>query len=256
MPLSSSIRLRPLLLIANLCAPVAMVATRFAVPWVVVAAGVAHALLIYAIVVPHCGWLGPVITRFEPCGRQVWLTIDDGPVGLESAQLADSLQRLGVPVTFFCKGSLLDQHSPQARGVIQAGHTLANHTYNHPAAHFWWLPPRILRRELDACDQALLRVGVGVRRWFRAPVGLKHALLHRELAARGMRLIGWSVRGRDGIVCDPDAVVRRVVAQVHPGAIIVLHEGHTKSSEGILRVVGELQRLGYTFVIPRDDQLI
>ncbi len=220
------------------------------------AAAVAHACLIYAIVAPGCAWLGPVVTRFRPRGKEVWLTIDDGPAGTETGHLARELQKRGVRATFFVKGNRLEAQPQQAVELHAAGHTLANHTQTHPASMFWWLRPATLRNELDACNAALLAAGVGVQRWFRAPVGLKHVFLHRELACRGMRLIGWNVRGCDGVVCDPEAVVRRVLRQVRPGAIVVLHEGKKRSVEGILRVIEELQQLGYAFVIPNDEELI
>ncbi len=244
------------LLAANLAAPFAVVATGLESWSVIVAAAVLHAALIYALTAPGCEWLGPVVTRFRTTAKEVWLTIDDGPIGAESERLADELARRGVRATFFVKGSNLDAHQEHAAKCEAVGHTLANHTQTHPSLHFWWLLPSKLRRELDGCDAALARAGVTVRRWFRSPVGLKHPLLHRELAARGLRLIAWNVRGRDGVTDDPEAVTRRVLRQVRPGAIVVLHEGRPRSVEGVLRVITALQQLGYSFVIPTDEQLI
>jgi Predicted xylanase/chitin deacetylase len=64
-----------------------------------------HALLLYPTLRPNVQWLGPVITAFEPEGRQVWLTIDDGPCD-DTARLLDELDSRGVRATFFVKGSL------------------------------------------------------------------------------------------------------------------------------------------------------
>lgn len=244
------------LLLGNLLAPVALFVSGFRVPWILGVAAVVHGLLIYAIVAPQCAWLGPVVTRFRAQGREVWLTIDDGPSGQESSQLAQELQSRGVRATFFLKGHVLSGQPQHAAQLHACGHTLANHTHTHPASTFWWLWPTTLRRELDACNEALESVGVTACRWFRAPVGLKHVFLHRELAVRGMRLIAWNVRGLDGVRCDPEAVVRRVLKKVAPGSIVVLHEGRARSMEGILRVIEELQERGYAFVIPSDEQLI
>jgi peptidoglycan/xylan/chitin deacetylase (PgdA/CDA1 family) len=215
----------------------------------------AHAAFAYAIVSPQCGWFGPVVTRFTPRGREVWLTIDDGPVAGASEFLAEEMQRRGVRATFFVKGSNLLAHPAAARRVIAAGHTLANHTQTHPAGIFWWLSPARLRREIDGCNAALRDAGVAANRWFRSPVGLKHAMLHPALGVRGMRLVAWSVRGRDGIECDPSAVAERVAQRVHPGAILLLHEGRPRSNEAILRMIDELQQRGYDFIIPDDEQL-
>jgi peptidoglycan/xylan/chitin deacetylase (PgdA/CDA1 family) len=247
--------IRKLLLGANLAAPVGLLATRFQSPGLIAAALVAHGAFAYAIVRPQCGWFGPVVTRFAARGREVWLTIDDGPAAGESETLAEELRRRGVRATFFVKGCNLLAQTASAHRVLAAGHTLANHTQTHPAGLFWWLRPARLRREIDACNAALRETGVAVTRWFRSPVGLKHARLHPALEARDMRLIAWSVRGGDGIDCEPERVALRVVERAHPGAILLLHEGRPRSNEAILRVIDALQERGFSFVIPEDEQL-
>ena len=246
--------IRKCLLGANLAAPVALVATRFQQPLVIAGAVLAHGAFTCAIMRPQCGWFGPVVTRFTPRGRDVWLTIDDGPAA-ESGALAEEMQRRGVRATFFVKGCNLLAQTAIARRVLAAGHTLANHTQTHPAGHFWWLRPARLRREIDACNGALHAAGVAVTRWFRSPVGLKHARLHPALRARDMRLIAWNVRGLDGMKCDPELVARRVAERAQPGAIVLLHEGRPRSNEAILRDIDELQQRGFSFVIPDDEQL-
>jgi peptidoglycan/xylan/chitin deacetylase (PgdA/CDA1 family) len=248
--------IRPVLIVANYSSPVALIATRFQYPWLIAAALCVHACFFYAIVAPACWWLGPVVTRFRPRGKQVWLTIDDGPAGDASARLAEALEQRGARATFFVKGKRVAREPGLARILVAAGHTLANHTQTHPAPIFWALWPGALRVEIDACNAALHDAGVDSAQWFRSPVGLKHVLLQPTLVRRGMRLIAWSVRGRDGVNCDPDSVARRVGEKVAPGAIILLHEGQSRSNEAILRVVDELHERGFSFVIPDDEQLI
>ena len=244
------------LLSANVAASAALIVTGFRSPWMMGGAAILHSCLFYAIVGPLCPWLAPVVTRFRTGAREVWLTIDDGPAGPETELLADEMQRRGVRATFFVEGQRLENQPQIAERLQHCGHTLANHTYTHPAHIFWCLLPSALRHQIDDCNAALAASGANGPRWFRAPFGLKHVLLAPELARRGMRLIGWSVRGHDGIASDPDAVARRVISRVKPGAIVLLHEGKPRSAEGILRVIDELHQLGYSFVIPTDEQLI
>jgi peptidoglycan/xylan/chitin deacetylase (PgdA/CDA1 family) len=244
------------LLGANLAAPPALFATGFQNPWIIGAATLAHAAFASAIVRPGCGWFGPVVTRFRPNGNDVWLTIDDGPAGAATDELSMELSRRNVRATFFVKGRNLAAQPAIARRLMDAGHTLANHTDTHPSASFWRLRPSRLRAEIDACNTVLRNAGVPETRWFRAPVGLKHTRLHPILTQRGMRLIAWSIRSGDGISCDPQAVARRVASRAKPGSIILLHERRPRSNEAILRVVDELQRQKYGFTIPADGVLM
>lgn len=241
---------------ANYGAPVVLLATQFRYPWLIAAALGIHACFFYAVVAPSCGWFGPVATRFRPQGSEVWLTIDDGPAGEASLRLADEMTRRGVRATFFVKGENLARAPEIGRALVAAGHTLANHTQTHPAQWFWLLRPTRLRAEIDDCNDALHWAGVAVRRWFRSPVGLKNVFLQPALLQRGMRFVGWSVRGGDGVKCDPEAVARKVGQEVSPGAIVLLHEGRARSNEAILRAIDELLARGYRFVIPGDERLV
>jgi len=247
--------LRPCLLSGNFAAACATVATRFQEPWLFAPAALFHGAFICAVVHPQCGWFGPVVTCFETRARELWVTIDDGPVGDDSLRLGDELAERGVRATFFVKGENLGRWPHVAARWIAAGHTLANHTHTHPSRTFAWLTRRRLSTEIGACDAALQDAGVTVRRWFRAPVGLKNVRLHPELAAREMRLIGWNVRSGDGVRRETAAIVDRVLARAAPGAIILMHEGRPRSVEAILRTVDELRARGFAFIVPVDEQL-
>ncbi len=248
--------IRPFLLTANYSMPFVLLATQFSVPWVVTMALVVHACFFYAVVAPSCGWMVKVVTRFRTQGREVWLTIDDGPDGEASLRLSREMAERGVRATFFVKGENLEKRPEIADALVAAGHSLANHTQTHPAHSFWALRTKSLTREIESCNEALDRAGISVRRWFRSPVGLKNVFLEPILRRFGMRFVGWSIRGGDGVTCDPGAVSKRVAEQAVPGAIILLHEGRARSNEAILRVVDELRSQGYSFVIPGDEQLV
>jgi peptidoglycan-N-acetylglucosamine deacetylase len=246
---------RPCLLGGNLAAAAGVLATRFQEPWVIGGAALAHTAFACAVMRPQCDWFGPVVTRFESAERDVWLTIDDGPAGDDSLRLGDELAERGVRATFFVIGEKLARFPKIASRWMVAGHTLANHTQTHPAHIFPWLSRRRLQAEIDRCRAILSDSGVGDTRWFRAPVGLKSTCLHPELAARGLRLIAWNVRGCDGARTEPEMVVRRVAAAARPGAIVLLHEDRPRSVETILHTVDALRERGFAFTIPADEAL-
>jgi len=208
-----------------------------------------HALLLYATLRPNVQWLGPVITHFETSRHEIWLTLDDGPTD-DTPAILDMLAARGVRATFFVKGTLAGAHPDHLSAIEAGGHTIGNHSYSHPSAFFWCLPPADIAAQIDRCNAI-----IGAARWFRAPVGMKNPAVHPALLQRGMGLIGWSVRGFDTVTADPERVTARIVPRIAPGAIIVMHQGRPHSVACITRVVDELQRAGYAFVIPADDRL-
>jgi peptidoglycan/xylan/chitin deacetylase (PgdA/CDA1 family) len=206
-----------------------------------------HALLLLPTLQANSQWLGPVITHFETDAPEVWLTIDDGPAS-DMPALLEMLAKTNTKVTFFLKG---ERATPAAtRAITAAGHAMGNHSYSHPSATFWCLPPSWIAHEIDECNAML-----GTQRYFRAPVGMKNPAVHPLLAKRGMMLIGWTARGFDSVGTDPDRVAARILPRVRAGAIIVMHQGRPHSLPCIERVINDLRGAGYAFVIPAEERL-
>lgn len=213
-----------------------------------------HALILYPSLRGNAGWLGPVVTRFATERPEVWLTIDDGPAD-DTEELLDLLERRGIRATFFVKGALVARDRDRALRIVERGHTIGNHTHTHPAGSFWCALPGRVARELDDCNAAIAAVAGAPARWFRAPAGMKSPAVHPALARRGMRLIGWTARGYDAVLTDGARIVGRVVRNLRPGAIILLHQGQPHSLRTIERVIDAVEARGYAFVVPEDSRL-
>lgn len=204
-------------------------------------------LLMTPVFRPNVQWFGPVITHFETSANEVWLTIDDGPTGDTDAVL-DMLDSHRVRATFFVKGMLV---TPAIIERIQArGHTIGNHSQTHPAGTFWCLPPAAIAREIDGCAAVIPPTPL-----FRAPVGTKNPFVHPLLAARGMMLVAFSARAFDAVLRSPRLIAAAIARQLHPGAIVVLHQGRPWSIESIARTIERAVAAGYSFVVPEAGRL-
>lgn len=213
-----------------------------------------HALLLYPTLRPNVQWLGPVVTRFEPDGKEVWLTIDDGPTE-DTPAVLDLFDARGVKATFFVKGILAARHQDMIREILRRGHTIGNHSNTHPSSTFWCLPPAQIREQIERCNDTLTGITGTPPRLFRAPVGFKNPAVHPALRRLGMTLVGWSARAFDTKTNDPERVVRRILPDLSPGAIILLHQGHQVSLQNLDRVIAEIHQRGYRFVIPPFERL-
>jgi len=213
-----------------------------------------HALIVYPTLRPNVQWLGPVITRFTSDRKEVWLTIDDGPTE-DTRAVLDLFDAHGVKATFFVKGMLAEREPETIREILARGHSVANHSQTHPAGTFWCSLPGRIALEIDDCNRALAKLTGQTPRWFRAPVGMKNPAVHPTLRKRDMRLIGWTARGFDAVIGDADQILARILPELRPGAIIVLHQGREHSLRVLERVILAIRERGYAFVIPSDEQL-
>lgn len=183
-------------------------------------------LVLYHVFVPSAQGLCRVFTRFETERPAVWLTIDDGPDARDTPQILDLLDRHGARATFFVVGERAAREPALTAEIERRGHEVAHHTQTHPAASFWCASPWRVARELDATLRVLKEAAIEPR-WFRAPVGIKNLWLSRALARRRLHCVGWNVRSFDAGSSDPQAVATRVMSQVQPGSIVLMHEGPT-----------------------------
>jgi peptidoglycan/xylan/chitin deacetylase (PgdA/CDA1 family) len=222
---------------------------------------ISHLLILYPTLVPQSQWWGPVLRWFDTSGKEVWITIDDGPTSVHTETILDLLDRYQAHATFFVIGTRAKKYPELIEKILERGHQIANHTFTHPSSSFWRALPATIFAEIDGCDDIIARERQASRTYFRAPAGLKNFFVHRVLRRRGMLLIGWSARGFDTGKRHPDQVAKRILKQVRPGAIVLLHEGHqTKNDPGynpacIEQTLRGLAELGYEFVIPRTMQL-
>jgi peptidoglycan/xylan/chitin deacetylase (PgdA/CDA1 family) len=61
-------------------------------------------------------------------------------------------------------------------------------------------------------------------RLYRPAVGQTNPRIARVARELGLTIVGWSVRGRDGVRTDAARVVKRVVPRLRDGAIVLLHD--------------------------------
>ena len=220
-----------------------------------------HVLLLYPTLVPNCQWFGPVMRSFETSEPEIWLTIDDGPSPAHTTALLDLLDRFQARATFFLIGKNAEQYPHLVTEILSRGHAIANHTYSHPSRSFWIAGPRRIAAEIDLCAELLRTAPDRPARFFRAPAGLKNLFVHPGLDRRGLSLIGWTVRGLDTIRRDPAKVAKRIVQNIRPGAIVLLHEGQRAEKnpqfnpQCLELTLSGLAEKGYRCVIPRPDQL-
>ena len=222
---------------------------------------VSHVLILYSTLAPNCQWLGPVMRSFATNDRELWLTIDDGPSPAHTVAILDLLDRFNARATFFVIGRHAEKYPHLITEILARGHAIANHTYTHPIASFWAAGPARISAEIDRCAEHLRSGPDRPGKFFRAPVGLKNLFVHPELARRDLALIGWSVRGLDTVRRDAAQVAAKIVEQIKPGAIVVLHEGHRVETDPEFNLrcleatLNTLLERGYRCVIPRPEQL-
>ncbi|MBB5870828.1 peptidoglycan/xylan/chitin deacetylase (PgdA/CDA1 family) [Allocatelliglobosispora scoriae] len=165
----------------------------------------------------------PVISRTGSTG--VALTFDDGPQGGWTPRILDELKARGVKATFCVIGSQVSAHADLIRRIVNEGHTLCNHSWNHEFALGKWSDAAI-KTNLLKTDNAIHAVVPGVPiPYFRQPGGNWTAAVSRVAKSLGKKSLGWSVDPWDWNKPGTSAIVKRVVNNTRSGSIVLLHDG-------------------------------
>jgi peptidoglycan-N-acetylglucosamine deacetylase len=217
-----------------------------------------HLLLAAVTLVPSLQGFGPVLTKFWATGKTAWLTIDDGPDPGTTPQVLALLDKYGARATFFLIGAKAARYPELTRKILEAGHTIGNHTQTHPRFSFWRFGPRALAREIDEFEATICSIGVAAPIWFRAPAGFKNPFLHPILAARGLQLVGWSARAFDTQTDDSNRIVERIKRSIASGAIILFHEGHQPAVclNALEQLLQELTAEQFRLILPQPRMLL
>jgi peptidoglycan-N-acetylglucosamine deacetylase len=204
-----------------------------------------------------------VSAQFRPSSPQpkveqaVALTFDDGPSPTDTPRILRVLKRFHVHATFFTIGYLAAAYPNLVSLEVHEGMTVGNHSYNHPQVPpFGELPQRLMRDEIELGAKSLAAGGVQPH-LFRPPGGSYSPALVGTAKALGERIVLWSVDPSDWSPGVTGAqVASRVLAAVHPGSIVVLHDGggdRTATVKALPAIIKGIRKRGLHLVALADD---
>ena len=174
--------------------------------------------------------------------KTVYLTFDDGPIPEVTEWVLDTLDRYGVKATFFCVGDNVRKHPDIFKMVVERGHSVGNHTFNHLRS--WGTSAKRYCENVEKANQLIHSP------LFRPPHGIIRPTTIRHLRKR-YRIVMWDVVTRDyNKDLTPDDIVDKVKRYTRDGSIIVFHDSlkARKNIEGALcRSIEWLLNEGYSF---------
>lgn len=158
-----------------------------------------------------------------PGTKQLALTYDDGPNDPYTFRLLEVLARRDAKATFFLVGKRVRQRPDIARAVVEAGHDIGNHSWDHRNLIF--CSPAETRRQLTDTQKAIEDATGVSPRLFRPGFGGRRPgtfAIAREL---GMTPVMWRVTCYDWSATSPEQIEKKAHKQIRGGDVILLHDG-------------------------------
>jgi len=183
--------------------------------------------------------------------KVVALTFDDGPWP-DTPQFVEVLVAMHVRATFCMVGRQVPARAAIVREVAAAGMTVCNHTLNHDEG----LDRRslsVIRRELQGGIDPQVAVLGRAPTLYRPPGGTLSPAIIDVAEHDGEQVIAWDLDSIDYRKPPPTVLVRRVLAEVRPGSIVLMHDGggdRSRTLAALPAIIAGLRAQGYAFTTP------
>lgn len=162
-------------------------------------------------------WLYPrAIWRMDRNERAVYLTFDDGPIPESTPFILNTLDEFGIKATFFMVGENVLRYHDLYNRIVQAGHQVGNHTFNHLGAFKHWAVTYVINTEKA---NELIHSHL-----FRPPHGVMRFSEYWWLKRR-YKIVMWDLVTRDySKWMTAEDVLNNVKRYARNGSIITFHD--------------------------------
>ncbi len=163
---------------------------------------------------PSCIWDMPLTKE-----KTIYLTFDDGPHPQATPFVLEELNKYNAKATFFCIGHNVELYPEVYKTVIEAGHSVGNHTFDHLNG---WKTDTVKYLQNIVAAEKFIDTDL-----FRPPYGRITRSQVKALSGHSVpfKIIMWDVLSGDfdsGI--SVEKCLNNVISSATNGSIIVFHD--------------------------------
>ncbi|WP_440879326.1 polysaccharide deacetylase family protein [Tenacibaculum sp. C7A-26P2] len=187
---------------------------------------------------------------FKSSTQKAYLTFDDGPIPEVTEFVLDKLKKHNAKATFFCVGDNIQKHPSIFKKIIEGGHSIGNHTYNHLDG--WKTKKKDYLNNILKTELLISNFNNVIQpKIFRPPYGKIKNSQTSALIKKGYKVIMWSLLSGDfDKNISKEECVSNILTKIKNGDIIVFHDSE-KAKENIYYslpiILKELSIRGYQF---------
>jgi len=184
-----------------------------------------------------------LIWKIDTNEPELYLTFDDGPTPGITEWVLDLLSAHNAKATFFCIGKNVVKHPEIYQRIIDEGHSVGNHTYEHKKG---WITGNF------GYLRSVARCGKYVKSdLFRPPYGRIKKSQIKSLKEK-FRIIMWDVLSEDyKDTISAETCLNKVLSQSQNGSIIVFHDSHKATrrvKEVLPLILDHFEQKGVRFI--------
>lgn len=179
----------------------------------------------------------------NPNKPMIALTFDDGPSKLYTPRILDVLEEYNSVGTFFVLGSHVKDNKDTLIRMIENGHEIGNHSYNHK--DITTMSDEELYKQIKGTDDLIRNATGYIPSIMRPPYGANSEEYNKKIFKP---IILWSIDTLDWENRNTEIIVNNILDNVKDGDIILMHDLYDSTAEAVEKVVPELINRGYQLV--------
>lgn len=157
--------------------------------------------------------------------KKIYLTFDDGPIPQVTEWTLAQLKKHNAKATFFCIGDNIQKHPEIFQKVIENGHAIGNHTFNHLKGWETSLEDYIENTKKCSKTMANCQLNTEHCQLFRPPYGKIKPSQAKALRKLGYKIIMWDIISMDfDQTISREECLNNVLRNIESGSIIVFHD--------------------------------
>ena len=183
------------------------------------------------------------IWKIKEDEKNIYLTFDDGPHPVYTNFVLDELKKFNATATFFCIGNNVEKYPDVYRRIINEGHSVGNHTYNH--LNGYNTKNKIYINDVLEAKQII------DSNLFRPPYGKMKAFQAKLLISlkKPFKIIMWTILSGDfDTSISPQRCFENVLLKISKGSIVVFHDSEKAAERmtfALPKVIETLSKQGY-----------
>jgi len=182
-----------------------------------------------------------LIWRLRSKEKHIYLSFDDGPIPESTPWTLALLKKESIKASFFCVGENVKKHPKLYKQILEQGHSVGNHTYNH------------IRGFTHSTSEYIKNVEKAKRyissNLFRPPYGMIKKSQIKKL--NNYRIIMWDILSEDyRNDISYDDCLKKIIKQTRKGSIVLFHnniKSEKKMRHVLVRYIEFLKSKGYIF---------
>ena len=182
--------------------------------------------------------------------KKIYLTFDAGYDNGNMPSLLNALHKHQVHATFFVVGTLIREKPELIREIVDAGHTIGNHTMTHPDMS-GISTKEAFQKQLEDVEVLYKEdTGKEMTKFYRPPQGI-YSVENLEMAKEmGYHTFFWSLAYVDWYQDkqpSKEEAFEKLLGRIHPGAIVLLHSTSSTNASILDELLTKWEEMGYTF---------